>query len=108
VDEALAGMAKTGAPRQPIGTEVVDGTRNASAAVTTGTRPKGNKAAGDPSIMDNGQRKNVPVDRMGACYGIRASISMPGPAEAAATTRNGRLMGPATVRSGFKQESGGW
>lgn len=109
VEEALAGMAKVGAPREPMGEAVVFGTRNASADVSTPTKPRNNRESGDPTIMDAANRSNVAYDRMGAHYGIQASLSMPDmTGYAGATTRNGRLMGAATVRSGFRQESGGW
>lgn len=89
-EESLAGMAKTGSPRQPINRE---GTKFTAGVPKKGTLvKKGNTAAGDPYAQPMGIRKNVPAsrDRNGAAYSVRASYLKSNSPEAAATQANGR------------------
>lgn len=109
VDEALAGMSKTGAPRKPMGTAAVTGAKNSSGAATGTKRPKSG-TSGDPTAAGTRKaRSNVMGERMGAQYGITARISAPVCPAAAATQGGGRLMNAATNRSGpdFRAGSAG-
>lgn len=101
-------MAKVGAPRQPVGTSIPSGARNASGATTTATRPRNIGGSADPAIMDAGSRSPMMAERLGAHYAITAKVAPPVLPEAAPTRAGGRLMAPKTVRSGFKETSGGW
>lgn len=89
-EEALAGMAKTGAPRQPM---YKDGVKFSAGKPKKGTLvKKGNTAAGDPYSQPVGIRKNVPAgrDRNGAAYSIKTSYLKSTSPEAASTQANGR------------------
>ena len=99
-DEALAGMARTGAPRKPMGNGAITSARNASADSAGRTlRPKGNANAGDPTIMDNPQRGQVKAETLGASYHITAMYAAPLMPEAGSVTANGRLFASATNRT---------
>ena len=98
--EALAGMAKTGAPRTPMGRE---GTAfsSPSASPKSGTLvPKGNAAAGDPAVTNQGIRANAPYqgERKGAAYSINASYAPQKEPSAGMTQANGRIVNPSVTR----------
>lgn len=104
VDEALAGMAKTGGPRVPIGYEATEGASYPSA--DTGNQklmPRGNVQAGDPTAGEppaaRTQVKYQGANRMGARYGISVNTVIPNAPEAGATQANGRVIPPQTIRS---------
>lgn len=109
VNEALAGMAKTGAPRKPMGNPPVQA-RNASGEAAHGTKvPRKGGQAGDPTAMGTKKdRANVPAERLGAHYGISARVAPAVCPEASATMASGRMLPPTTVRGGFQQSSGGY
>jgi len=89
-EESLAGMAKTGAPRQPMNRE---GTKFSSGVPKKGTLvKKGSTAAKDPAAQPVGVRQNVPStrDRNGATYGIKTSYMKSTSPEAGATMANAR------------------
>jgi hypothetical protein len=113
-DEALAGMAKVGAPRQPSGTSVAQNVTNASAASAAkapgGQRPHGSAAAGDPTApgsRTSRSRDTAQSGRYGAAYQIGASMVTATAPEAAATQASGRLL-PSSInrsRSNFGDEA---
>lgn len=89
-DEALAGMARIGSPRQPVGKSVVSGATNPSAdAAGKVARPHGVAKSTNPTAGGKANKKAKMVD--GAAYGISATINHPGAPEAGCTTANGRL-----------------
>lgn len=114
-EEALAGMARIGNPRQPMGTAGFafnDATGAPSA--NTHPRPKGGTQAGDPvgNTKANRQPIQYPVpagqgDRNGAAYRITASFPPHTAPEAGATQAHGRIIGGTAGQSGnFAQEQG--
>jgi hypothetical protein len=91
-DEALAGMAKVGAPRKPMN-------RDGAAFTSPSAKPsagklvaKGGAQAGDPTASGTKiNRSNTGgVDRNGAAHTIKASYSKQTLPEAGNTQANGR------------------
>jgi hypothetical protein len=107
-DEALAGMAKVGAPRKPMGT---DAFKASAAPALKGTlvKKKGAQAA-DPAQQPLASRNkitvNAGVDRLGAQYTVSTGFAPVVAAEASATQSNGRIVSPSTVRSRNSFDSG--
>lgn len=107
-DEALAGMAKVGAPRKPMGTEAF----NASAApALKGTLvKKKNAQAADPAQQPLANREkiqvNAGVDRLGAQYTVTTGFAPTASPEAGATQANGRVVPSKTMRSRQSFDSG--
>lgn len=100
-EEALAGMARIGAPRQPMGNAPFQA-KNASATDTGSATLKGknNKQSGDPTAPGTAKaRSAVSAESSGACYAIKTSIHPVGPVEASATQANGRKFSPAINRT---------
>ena len=101
-DEALAGMAKIGAPREPM---MNSGTAFTTAPTSAGKLvPKsGNAKAGDPTAMGTKKnRENVlpsSAERNGAAYSIRGAryTKMTDPA-AGETQANGMIVKHAVKR----------
>ena len=91
-EEALAGMARIGAPRQPMGNQAytlnsVPGTGRAT------LMPRRNTQAGDPYGMGTKQNRVYgSLDRNGARHGVSVSYAAPISIEAAATQANGRII----------------
>ena len=106
-DEALAGMAKTGAPRKPMGTDAF----KASAAPTLKGKlvPKKHGKSADPAQQPTSARNkivvNAGVERLGAKYSPQTTFGATSP-EAAATQANGRIIAPGVVRSRQSFDSG--
>ena len=109
-DEALAGMAKVGAPRVPIGTSATSEASFPSATDTSGSTlvPKGNAKSVDPAASPKVQRTATPyqaiygqpgTERNGAAYGIKAQTVIPTAPEAGATQASGRIIPSAVNRS---------
>ncbi|CAB4153345.1 hypothetical protein UFOVP621_121 [uncultured Caudovirales phage] len=108
VDEALAGMAKTGAPRVPMGTSAVDGAQYPSATETgrATLMPRKNTQAGDPTVGPTTRPGNIlspnagsGPERNGARYSITVNTVIPTAPEAGATQASGRIVKPSTDRS---------
>ena len=100
-DEALAGMARIGAPRQPMGNAIYSTVENASGAPSKHTiqMPKKNKQAGDPTAMGTKvNRQFGSLDRNGPRFGIGVNYAAPVSPEAAATQANGRIFKSAINR----------
>jgi hypothetical protein len=97
--EALAGMAKVGAPREPMGQKPVSFT---APKPEKGTLvKKGSSAASDPAVQNQGTRSNRPYsgqERLGAAYGVKASYAKQTAPEAGMTQANGRIVSPAVIR----------
>jgi len=108
-DEALAGMAKVGKPREPMGDTMRKSVKFPSAnpqGRTTKLVPKKNTAAADPTVMPKPTRKNVNVDRKGAAFGIRTNYQAPIDPAAGATQGNGRTIRSAIYRSNYNFNDG--
>lgn len=100
-DEALAGMAKVGKPRKPMGKDALKDVSFPSATPkgkSVKLMPKKNTAAGDPTVQAKPARPNTTVERKGAAYGIRTNYSAPVSPEAGATQANGRIIRSAIAR----------
>lgn len=98
-DEALAGMAKVGAPREPMGKSGVAFT-SPSAAPKSGTLvKKGGAQASDPAASGTGARSQVSAESLGASYSVSAKYMKQTSPEAGATQANGRRIAPAIQRS---------
>jgi hypothetical protein len=107
-EEALAGMAKVGSPREPMGKSGVAFTApSASPKAGTLVKKTGNAKGGtDPYAQPKPSRTNVQIgpnggEANGAAYRIRASYMKQTSPEAGATQANGRRFKPATSRPGF-------
>lgn len=94
-DEALAGMAKVGAPRKPMGKDALKFT-NASATGTGKTTlvPKKNTAAGDPTAAGTKASRSAGMasETTGAAYKIAAHIYKPNDPAAGSVQANGRII----------------
>lgn len=99
-DEALAGMARIGAPREPMGNAPYSNVVNASAATGNAIPvPRRDGKAGDPSMPGSkADRAYGSANRNGARYGIAVNYAAPVPPEAAPTQANGRIVRAATNR----------
>jgi hypothetical protein len=108
VDEALAGMAKTGAPRVPMGTSAIEGANYPSATETGRATlvPRKNTQAGDPYAGPTNRPANIlspsvgtGPERNGARYAVAVNTVIPTAPEAAATQSSGRIVKPSVNRS---------
>jgi len=92
--EGLAGMAKTGGPRQPMDRAALRDMVNASADYTSGAtmHPRYSAPASDPAFFPTARPQNVPNENGGARYGLRVNVPIPALPEAGPTTANGRLI----------------
>lgn len=114
-EEALAGMAQVGSPRQPMGSSW-QGFNDATGDPSRYTHPvaKHDTQAGDPVGNDKANRKGIAYptpagvgDRNGAAYRISASFPPSTSPEAGATQGNGRIIGATRGQSGaFADERG--
>jgi hypothetical protein len=103
-DEALAGMAKVGAPRTPMGKGGI-ATSYPSAKPGGISVPRKNTQAGDPTIANKAQRTpdiTTGSDRNGAKHTIVTYLSGNVDPSAGATQANGRIMN-ATIQRGQSQ-----
>lgn len=103
VAEAVAGMAKTGAPRVPVGDSVITGAVNLSGqpSANTHTRPRAHSKAVDPAYTPyepQGSHTTL-APAAGAAYGIRANVMPPSDPTAGPTQGNGRIVSSAVNRS---------
>jgi hypothetical protein len=108
VDAALAGMAKVGAPRVPMGTDAIDSASFPSATDTGKATlvPKGNSKSVDPTAGGKANRSNIlsPAvgkgpERNGARYSVSVNTVIPTAPEAGFTQASGRIISPTTNRS---------
>jgi hypothetical protein len=94
-DEALAGMAKVGNPRVPMGNDGYT-FNNASGAPSKYTHPmpRGGGQAADPTVMPGqpGTHRYAAYDRNGAHYGVVVNYAAQTSPEAGATQANGRIV----------------
>lgn len=97
-EEVLASAAHASSPRKYVGTDTA-GIANVSAKPLRGKlMPKGNKQAGDPTIANKANRKNVSAgnaaqsERMGARYVIGAKFPAVHSVEASATLANAKIV----------------
>lgn len=100
-DEALAAMAKTGAPREPIGDEAFAAT-NRSADPGQGTLiPKKSAKGVDPAITAGGNvvQPHIPTERLGPRFAVRVAFEPAVDPVAAPTQANGRIINPAIKRT---------
>ena len=114
-EEALAGMARIGNPRQPMGqTGFSFNSPTSESSPNTKPVPRKNTQAGDPVGNTKANRKAVMYDlpagqgdRNGAKYRITAQFPPHSSPEAGATQAHGRIIGAAGGQSGnFAQERG--
>lgn len=107
-DEALAGMAKTGAPRTPMGTEAFHATVAKPSAGTL--KPKNHSKSADPAQQPTASRNKITVnagtERLGAKYSVQTGFAPVTSPEAGATQANGRVISASTVRSRQSFDSG--
>ena len=105
-EEALAGMARVGSPRVPMGTSTITDFANANAVPPLRGElvPKtGNIKTGDPYIIPGLQvRSNVAwgSERSGACYRVKAVMPPTIDPAATSTQANGRIIPSVINRSG--------
>jgi len=101
-DEALAGMAKVGNPRQPMGNAGYT-FNNASGAPSKNTTlmPKKGAQAADPNPMPGqpGTHRYASYNRNGAHYGVAVNFSAQVAPEAGPTQANGRIVRSVAGRS---------
>jgi hypothetical protein len=98
-EEAIAGMARVGSPRVPMGNSAITEFANAkSIPPLRGTLvPRGNAAAGD-MYGPTGSRGNVMQESLGASYRVSAFTPPMTSPEAGATQANGRIVPSAAQR----------
>lgn len=101
-DEALAGMARTGNPRVPMGAAGYT-FNDASGAPSKNTTlvPKRGAAAGDPTAMPGqpGTHQYASYDRNGAHYGVVVNYVAQNEPAASATQANGRIIRSVAMKS---------
>lgn len=103
-EEALAGMARVGSPRVPMGNDAIMDFANANAVPPLRgelVEKTGNAKGGDPTPPTGAPREQVPasVERSGASFRIRTvTPPMVDPA-AGATQANGKIVPPVMRRS---------
>ena len=110
-EEVLASAEHANSARKYVGQ--VTGVADMSAAPQRGTlMPKKNTQAGDPTIMNKGNKQNVLVnnaeqsERMGARYVVGAKFPAVHSIEAAATMMNSRIVPSVTGRNAPNFDSG--
>lgn len=107
-DEALAGMAKVGKPRVPMGTSAAKDVKFPSANETGRAKKvkRQGAQAGDPAVQNAPERPNVMVERMGPAFGVSVNIAAPKMHEAGQTQANGRVFKSAVYRSNQSFDEG--
>jgi hypothetical protein len=97
-EEALAGMARIGSPRVPMGNSAITDFAHAPAVPPLrGTlTPKGGAQAGDPT-PPTGVRGQVMQESLGASYRIKAVTPPMMSPEAGPTTANGKVV-PSSLK----------
>jgi hypothetical protein len=106
--EALAGMARIGSPRQPMGQQGF-AFNDPSGEPSPNTTPIAKKHSKDvnPAAGGKANRKGVMLDRNGAQYRITAKFPPHSSPEAGATQAHGRIISAAKPELGnFSQEMG--
>lgn len=103
-EEALAGMARVGSPRVPMGNDAIMDFAKANAVPPLRgalIEKKGNAKGGVPHEPPTGVRENVPVasERSGASYRIKAATPPMVDPAAGATQANGKIV-PAVMSRG--------
>ena len=94
-DEALAGMAKVGNPRQPMGTAgYAFNDASSTPSKNTTLMPKKGGAAADPTVMPGqpGTHRYAAYNRNGAHYGVVVNYVAQTSPEAGATQASGRII----------------
>lgn len=92
-EEALAGMARVGSPRVPMGDSAITDFANAKGVppLKGGLIPKQGGQAGDPT-PPTGAKSNVSQEALGASYRVKAVTPPMMSPEAGATTANGMIV----------------
>lgn len=109
-EEALAGMARVGSPRVPMGNSAITDFANAPAVppLRGGLIPKKGTAAGDPTpptaVRGSVSYEGGLVEHAGASYRIKAFTPPMMSPEAGATQANGMIVPSATKRQDFWAE----
>jgi hypothetical protein len=99
-DESLAGMARVGAPRQPMRTVNAHADNVSGSPVVGKSVRRKNTQAGNPTGQQTANHRTQKMaEKMGAQYGISAWVKPPVSPEAGATMMNARLMPTVIHRS---------
>lgn len=97
-EEALAGMARVGSPRVPMGNDAIPNPN--VVPVLRGTLvPKGHSKTQDPYVGPTNHRQNVSQETLGAAHTIAVSTPPMTDPSAGATQANGHIIPSATTRS---------
>jgi hypothetical protein len=97
--EALAGMAKVGAPRQPSLREGTKFTSPSAKPASGKLVAKGNAAAGDPTAEAKPSRSTTTAERNGAAHTVITKIVKSNEPAAGATLANAKII-PSTIKRG--------
>ena len=103
-EEVLASAAHMSSPRRYVGTDYSDVTNVSAKPLRGKLMPKKNTQAGDPTIMNKANRKNVSAgnaaqsERMGARYVVGAKFPAVHSIEASATMANAKMIPSARGR----------
>ena len=100
-EEALAGMARVGSPRVPMGNDAIP-SPNVRPAMRGTLVPKAGEIKGGSSAWEGttGHRANVAQESLGASYKVNVSTPPMTSPEAGATTANGKIVPSAINREG--------
>lgn len=99
-EEALAGMARVGSPRVPMGTSAIDDFAHAKPVPPLrGTeRPRNHSKSVDPTLGPTNHRGNVAQEVLGAAHTVTVSTPPMIDPAAGATTANGKIIPSAIGR----------
>lgn len=105
--EALAGMAKVGKPRVPMGRQGTAFSSPSAKPASGKLRPRNDAKSVDPSMQKKGVRTNVmnAKERLGAAHSIKVAMVKPNDPAAGATLKNAKIIPAVTKRTndGFGQ-----
>jgi hypothetical protein len=105
-EEALAGMAKVGAPRTPMGLLGVQFSAPSAAPESGNKVPKNSGKGVDPAIQGKGTRNAVMGEQKGGAYSIGDSYMKQTEPAAGATMQHARLFKSVIQRSKPNFQSG--
>jgi hypothetical protein len=100
-EEALAGMARIGSPREPMGMAGFSFSAPSASPETGTIMPKGHSKSVDPSVMNTGPgtRPYAAYDRNGAHYGVAVMYRATMDPSAGQTQANARIVPSVAMRS---------
>lgn len=100
-EEALAGMARVGSPRVPMGNSAITDFANAKGVPPlrgTEIPKKGNAKGGAAWEGPTGHRNNIPQERLGSSHVVTAVVPPLTDPAAGATQANGKIVPSALSR----------